>query len=139
MTYANDADLVERAGPEEMLQIADRNDDGTPDPEVITAALVHADNIANGYIATRYALPLAGSYDLLRTWAVSIARYFLHRDGAPDHVRDDYTDAIAGLKDIARGVVSLPGADGASPAAAAGTHAAIIPPETFSSSRLAGW
>lgn len=139
MTYASADDLVERAGEVELVQVADRDDDGTPDPEVIAAALVHADNIANGYIATRYALPLAGTYDLLRTWAVSIARYFLHRDGAPDHVRDDYKDAIAGLKDIAKGVVLLPGADGASPAAAAGTHSAVIPPETFTPANLVGW
>ena len=139
MTYATLEDLTERAGDVEIIQVADRDDDGAPDASVIEAALVHADAIANGYIATRYALPLSAAYDLLRTWAVSIARYYLHRDGAPEHVRTDYEDAIAGLKDVARGTVSLPGADGASPTAAAGTHAAIIPPETFSPGKLVGW
>lgn len=38
MTYATLEDLIERAGAAEIRQIADRDRDGTPDPDVIDAA-----------------------------------------------------------------------------------------------------
>lgn len=134
MTYATLTDLIERAGEAEIRQIADRDRDGTPDPDVVEAALVHADNIVNGYVGTKYTLPLASSPPILCTWAVSIARHFLHRNGPPDYVVADYKDAVAGLKDVARGLVSLPDASGSTPttSVAAGTFMSNDPPPHFS-------
>lgn len=141
MPYASLEDLIERAGEDEILQVADRDEDGTPDPDVVEAALVHADNIANGYVAVRYALPLTAVPDLLRTWCVSIARYHLHRDGAPDYVVRDYKDALASLKDLARGVLDLPiGADDPQPAPSDSGRVSIVGPEpVFTADKLKGW
>lgn len=136
MSYANLQDLIERAGEAEIRQIADRDRDGTPDPLVITAALTHADNIVNGYVGTRYNLPLSSTPDLVRTWAVSIARYFLHLNGAPDYVEADYKDAQAALKDVSRGLLALPDVAGIEPAGSGSSaHLAAIPPPHFSSPR----
>lgn len=139
MSYASLEDLIERAGELEILQIADRDHDGAADPDVIDAALVHANNIVNGYIGAKYTLPLATTPDLVRTWSVSIARYFLHRNGAPDHIEADYKTAISALKDVARGLISIPDATGAVPAASAGVHMASIPDQVFSPQILKGW
>ncbi|ARJ70085.1 gp436 family protein [Paracoccus contaminans] len=95
MTYASLEDLVERAGMDEIVQVADRDGDLIPDPEVIGAALVHADNIVDGYLAGRYQLPFPQVPDLVRTWATAIARYQLHRWDPPDYVVADYKDALA--------------------------------------------
>ncbi|WP_189383247.1 phage protein Gp36 family protein, partial [Gemmobacter nanjingensis] len=100
MSYASLPDLIARAGDAEIRQIADRDRDGTPDPDVIAAALLDADNAIDGYVGARYDLPLPTVPALVKTWAVSISRYILHRNGAPDHVRQDYTDAVAALKDV---------------------------------------
>lgn len=108
MTYAALPDLIERAGEIEILEVADRDDDGIADASVVEAALIHADNIVDGYIASKYRLPLTAVPDLVRTWAVSIARYHLHRYGAPEYVAQDYKDAIAALKDVAAGRITLP-------------------------------
>ncbi len=139
MTYASLEDLTERAGTDEILQIADRDDDLVADPDVIDAALAHADNIVNGYIASKYPLPLATTPPLVLTWATSIARYFLHRDGPPDYVETDYKDAIAALKDVARGLIAIPDIAGAVPEAATGTHLSDIPSQVFSPENLRGW
>ncbi|KGE01000.1 DUF1320 domain-containing protein [Rhizobium sp. YS-1r] len=141
MPYASLEDLIERAGEDEILQVADRDGDGTPDPDVVEAALVHADNIANGYVAVRYALPLTAVPDLLRTWCVSIARYQLHRDGAPDYVVRDYKDALTALKDLARGVLDLPiGVDDPQPAPSDSGRVSIVGPEpVFTADKLKGW
>jgi len=139
MAYATEDDLIHRAGISEITQIADRNGDMIIDPEVIAAALSHADATINGYVGAKYDLPLLFVPDLLRTWAVSIARHVLHRDGAPDHVATDYKDAITGLKDVARGLIALPDVAGNTPASAAGVHIACAPPEVFSARNLRGW
>jgi phage gp36-like protein len=139
MSYASLEDLIERAGETEILQIADRDHDDVADPDVIDAALVHADNIVNGHVGVKYYLPLASTPDLVRTWSVSIARYFLHRNGAPDYVETDYKTAISSLKDVARGLISLPDATGAVPAATAGVHMADSPDQVFSPENLRGW
>lgn len=140
MAYATLADLIERAGATEINQIADRDRDGTPDPDVIAAALTAADNLIDGYVGTRFDVPLAVAPALVVTWAVSIARYVLHRNGAPEHVERDYKDSISALKDVAAGRIALPLAGGASPPlSGGGSVLASHPDEVFTSGRLQGW
>ncbi|SLN38105.1 hypothetical protein AQS8620_01423 [Aquimixticola soesokkakensis] len=140
MAYATLADLIERAGDNELRNIADRDRDGVADADVIAAALSDADNMINGYVGAKYALPLTSVPDLVTTWAVSIARYVLHRNGAPDNVRDDYKEAIAALKDVARGLIALPVNLGDTvPDAVNGTVMAVHPAQVFTPQKLRGW
>ncbi|GAB1477764.1 DUF1320 domain-containing protein [Paracoccaceae bacterium] len=140
MSYATLEDLIARAGADEIRQVADRDRDGVPDPEVVAAALAEADNVIDGYVAAKYALPLAAVPPQVNTWAVSISRYRLHRNGAPDHVEQDYKDAIAALKDVGRGLIALPVAAGAvAPAPSGNTVMASHPSQVFTTERLRGW
>lgn len=140
MPYATLTDLIERAGEAEIRQIADRDRDGTPDPEVVEAALTDADNAIDGYVFARYSRPLASTPPVLKTWAVSIARYILHRNGAPDHVAQDYKDAISSLKDVAAGRYALPvAADETAPVSQVGQVLSSHPDQVFTPQRLAGW
>lgn len=142
MTYATLADLVVRAGEKEILQIADRDRDGVADPDVIEGALANAAMRIDGYVGVKFDLPLPSVPALVQDWAVSIARYVLHRNGAPAHVRQDYDDAIAALKDVAAGRIILPVALGdPAPASsgAAGTVMASHPDQVWTEDRLRGW
>lgn len=140
MAYATLDDLIERAGADEIRRIADRDRDGVPDPEVVAAALDDAGNQIDGYVGTKYSLPLASVPAIVRTWAVAIARYVLHRNGPPDHVETDYKDAIASLKDVARGLIALPVAPGeVPPAVTPGPVMGSHPEEVFTADRLRGW
>lgn len=140
MAYATLTDLTERAGEAEITQIADRDRDGLIDMDVIDAALKDADNTIDGYVGAKYTLPLISVPDLINTWAVSIARYVLHRNGAPDHVETDYKDAIAALKDVARGLISLPIKEGeTAPVSQTGTVMSAHPDQVFTADKLAGW
>lgn len=138
MAYASLEDLVERAGQSEILEIADRDGDGIADTDVVDAALTHADNIVNGYVGAKYALPLSTATDLVRPWAVSIARYWLHRYGPPDYVVRDYKDAIATLRDVQAGKHVLQDVVGIAPEASqtSGSFVASHPPPHFD---LRGW
>lgn len=141
MAYASLTDLIERAGEDEILQVADRDNDGTPDPDVVEAALAHADNVANGYLKTRYQLPLAAVPDLLRTWCVAIARYYLHRIDPPDYVVRDWKAAEQALKDMARGLIDLPVTDGEQPPVSGDTgNVQVVGPDpVFTRENLEGW
>lgn len=139
MTYASLNDLLARAGEAEILDTADRDRDGVADPEVIAAALTHADNIANGYIGAKYGA-LSVVPDLVRTWCTSIARYLLWANGAPESVRQDYDDAISALKDVAKGTIALPVPAGQpAPEALTGRVMDAHPDQVFTPSKLRGW
>ena len=140
MTYATLDDLKNRAGASEIYQIADRDRDGVLDQPVIDKALLDADNLIDGYVSAKYDVPLASVPALVNTWAVSIARYILHRNGAPDNVAQDYKDAIAALKDVSSGRIKLPVAAGADPLTTSdGTVMASHPDEVFTADKLRGW
>lgn len=106
--YATLSDLIERAGEDEIREVADRDGDGVADPDVIDKAVSTAASEIDGYIGTRYQLPLPAVPSLINTWAVSIARYHLHLNGAPDHVVRDWKAAMDALKDVATGKINLP-------------------------------
>lgn len=139
MPYASLDDLIARAGPDEIRNVADRDRDGATDADVVAEALAHADNIVNGYVAARYTLPFVAVPDLVRTWAVSIARHKLHFQGPPDYVVNDYKDAIAALKDVAAGKLVLPEPDGEIPPVSSGTSMFAEPATTPAAAILKGW
>ena len=141
MAYCSLTDLIARAGADEILQVADRDHDGVADTAVITAAVDQAGTVIDAYLSSRYQLPLVSVPALVIGWAVSIARYHLHRDGAPDYVVRDYRDALAALKDAQAGRLSLP--DAAGPSATVATIAGGLgvggDQPVFSPGALAGW
>lgn len=139
MTYATLDDLIARAGELELRQIADRDRDGVIDAGVIAEALAHADNLVNGYVATKYTLPFSVVPDLVRTWAIDIARHRLHHDGPPEWVVTDYDNAIVALKDVAKGTITLPVSNGDTPSQSSGTTMFSAPNEVFSEHALRGW
>jgi phage gp36-like protein len=54
-------------------------------------------------------------------------------------VKDDHKEALAALKDVARGMISLPDAAGQEPQQTQGVHMAIHPDEVFTRQKLAGY
>ena len=83
-----------------------------------------AGGLIDGYLAKRYALPLATPPGLLVTWARAIVRYKLHPDRRGDDRTDpvvrDYRDAIKFLQQVAEGKFSLGLEDPTTGAAAEG-------------------
>lgn len=118
MTYAAQADLVERYGQAMLIELTDRAEPpaGTIDAAVVARALNDADALIDGYLLGRYLLPLVTTPPQLKDLALSIAVYRLHRDTVSDKVRADYTDALKTLSQVASGVIRL-GVAGIEPAA----------------------
>lgn len=139
MTYATQADMVERFGHTELAQRTDRFDGVTIDEVVLSRALADADAEIDGYLATRYTLPLTSTPAVLVRLAADLARYQLCGDKVPDSVRQRYVDAVAVLKRLATGEVQLagiaavPAPGGAGNAVAARTAARVFGPGQLAS------
>jgi phage gp36-like protein len=120
MAYATRQDLVDRFGATELIQLTDRvnRPASTVDDTVVGRAIADAEALIDGYLAKRYALPLAEIPPILTRMACDIARFFLHgkaaeKDGPVDRAN---TAAISWLRDVSRGVVELEVGAGETPA-----------------------
>lgn len=109
MTYATYDDLVTRFGEMKLTQLTDRATPPArcPDKGVIEAALADATETIDGYAAGRYLTPLSPVPAPVCRWCADIAFYYLHTGTGkvPDDVRKMFEDALAGLKDMAKGVI----------------------------------
>lgn len=102
MTYATRQDLEQRHGTDEVTQR-----ESMLEPGAVDSALADADALIDGYVATRYAVPLSPVPGNLVQVACALARYTLLGDAASDRARDDFRDAISWLRDVQAGRVHL--------------------------------
>ena len=106
--YASQDDLVRRFSQAELDQRADPEETGAADPAVVTRSLGDASELIDGYLGTRYRLPLAAPVPaLVVRLCCDIARYLLWADRTSERVRAGYHDAIEQLKAISKGVIRL--------------------------------
>jgi len=134
MTYATATNLLDQFGAEEIAQRADR---GTPRLvtaamlataaaggdlsgytqleqdatlaalAVINDRLLDADSVINGYLATRYTLPLAIVPRMVRLIACDLARHALYDDQATELIMERYKQVIRQLAALAKGQVNI--------------------------------
>lgn len=122
MPYATQADLEARYGAAEILQLADRDGDGVIDAGVIEQALADAGAEIDGYLGSRYALPLAEVPQIVKVYACDLARYRLWDKAASEEVRRRYEDALRYLRLAADGRVKIAADGGAEPVASGGAE-----------------
>lgn len=116
MAYATQADLETRFGSVELAQLSDRTNGAVIDAAVVARALADAAAEIDGYLAGRYALPLATVPAVLGRVACDIARYRLYDDRATEAVRQRYEDSVRDLKALAAGTIKLDAVDVLTPA-----------------------
>lgn len=139
MPYANQQDLVDRFGADELIELSNRAGGDTIDATVVAKALADADALIDPYLSARYAVPVSPAPALLVRIACDIARFLLHGKAATDSVRRAYDDALKVLQEIARGLASLPGAAAPGGASPAGSPAYSAPDRVFGPERLSGY
>ncbi len=119
-------DLQTAFGAAEILALTDRDDDGTPDPDIADDAINSACSEMDGYfVGGGYTVPLAPVTPVVKRIALNVARYYLYTDAAPDIVTQNYQAAVKWLKDVAAGAVRL-GTDAAGAAPAIEGHETTI-------------
>jgi phage gp36-like protein len=116
MAYCTQTDMLESISEDDLIDITDDDDAGIIDTDAVDRAIADADAEINTYCAVQYDVPFATVPAMVRKIAVDIAVYNLYsrRRGAPDDRKERYNNAIALLKSVAAGTVSL-GVDTPSP------------------------
>lgn len=98
--YATEADLKTRFGAQVIDDLKLGREGGADPVNVVQVALQDAEEEINGYIGSRYSLPLASVPSNLKRIACDIARYRLYTEDPLEHITKLYDDAIAFLKRV---------------------------------------
>lgn len=122
MPYATLTDLVDRFGELELTQLTDAATPGLIDEAVVARAITDAEALVDGHLGGRYTLPLATVPPVLTGAVCDIARARLYKDALPEVVEKRYTDALAYLRLLGQGKITL----GAVPEPASTSDARIV-------------
>jgi phage gp36-like protein len=134
MPYATPADMLERVGPKELAEVATPRDLAVVSPELmrdtiegndrsayaqdekdaadaalarIEGALADAQAQLDGYLGSRYSLPLASPPAVLTQYSVDVARFRLFDDAPPEAVKKRYDGALQFAQRVAKGEVAI--------------------------------
>ena len=108
--YATKAQMVERFGEQELIELTDRDGStGAIVDEVLDAALADAAADIDGYLGGRYPLPLAVVPRVLNRHACDLARYYLYDNRLEDShpAARRYNASIRLLEQVSKGTVQL--------------------------------
>ena len=110
MIYVTQQQLTDRVGAADLVALADRNNNGVVDAEVLNAAIADASATIDSYLQQVRALPLSQAVidaSPLPRICGDMALFYLYDSGAPEYVEKAYEKAIAWLRDVAAGRASL--------------------------------
>jgi len=107
--YATLADLQAVLSPAELIQLADDDGVGSPDPVVVERAIADAQAEVDGYVGARCNVPLPLPPPLVRRLTVDLAIWQLYnrRDLVTEARKIQAEAARRLLKQIAEGLVTL--------------------------------
>jgi phage gp36-like protein len=106
--YASVADMIERFGETEMVELTDFEHTGEVVAAKVERALDDASAEIDGYLAARFQLPVTDTPRLLSVLCSDIARYRLETRVNSEQARQRYEDALAKLRKIQSGEINLP-------------------------------
>lgn len=109
MSYASRQQMLERYGQDELVQLTDRDQPGTGAivEAVLERALQVADGVVDGYVGTRYPVPLTLVPPVISTIAAALARWTLYGRVKPEAVESEFREAMRQLRDLADGRMTL--------------------------------
>lgn len=109
MGYIVRSDLDARYGTREITELLDTDNNGSEDTERLDGIIEDASALVDSYVAGAYTVPLAPCPTVILAIVSDVVRFKLWDDRAPDEVRKRYDDALKQLRDIATGLMKLPG------------------------------
>jgi len=110
MSYATVADIKKWLDEDELIQLTDDGDQGVIDEAVVTEAIAYAQDIIDGYLGTRYTLPLAQEPTILTRFCADLAvcaLYDRRPTGRPEHWQKRCENSHRFLNLVATGKISL--------------------------------
>lgn len=111
MDYCTIEDIETHTSTPTLIQLT--SDDGQEEVDRVVAqeAILYSSTLIDGYLRGRYTLPLDTHFPLLRILAIDLSIYRLYtrrmRNEMPEVIENNYKNAIATLRDIQKGVITL--------------------------------
>ena len=109
MTYTSLDELIDRYGENMLIALTDRGDaaTGLVDLDTVNQAIAEADAVIDGSLKGRYQLPLSEVPAQVPPLSRAIAIWKMHLYEAPKQIEAEYREAMAQLRDIAKGIIIL--------------------------------
>ena len=111
MTYCNLDNIKQVISEAELIQLTDDNNTGVINENIVNSAISYAETTINGYISSRYSLPLSETPELIKTFAIDLSIYRLHSRrfmlDMPESLEVRYKNIIRELEKIQKGTISL--------------------------------
>lgn len=113
MAYCSQDDIEKCLQPGSLVYITDDSGSGTVDATKVAEAILKAGSEIDAYCQVKYTVPFFPVPDLIRSLAEDMAIYHLFsrrgfkEDTADKAVQEKYKNAIALLRDIAKGMASV--------------------------------
>lgn len=138
--YIVKADILEQLPEDTLIQLTDDENLGTVNDARVDAAINDAEGEADGYLSTRYTVPLSPAPASIKKFTADIAIYnlFGRRDTVPPDREKRYENAIKFLVNVSKGIVTL-GAQEPEPTTTAGSVEFTSNERTFTRSKLEGF
>lgn len=111
MAYTTKAGILKQLSEAELIQLTDDAGAGSVDDDIVDESIDDADDEIDGYLGGRYTVPLSAPVPgMISKISVDIAIYNLYArraDSIPEIRKERYENAIAFLKKVAEGRISL--------------------------------
>lgn len=109
MPYTTLDQLNDRYGAGLLISLTDRGEvaTGAVVQDTVDQAIADADAMIDGYLKGRYKLPLAEVPPQVEALSRAISIWNLHVYDAPKQIEAGYKDALAQLRDISKGIITL--------------------------------
>ena len=139
--YATVQQMTDRFGANLLVALTDRAAvaTGLIDSAIVEKALNDASEVIDGYLASKYVLPLATTPGIVADLCQSIAIYKLHITQPDEKIVRDHQDGLKALRDIADGRLRVPVA-GLDPTVTGGSGVQIVDRERpFTEDNMTGF
>lgn len=111
MAYCNLAGITGVLAEAEIARLTDDIAGEIVDTDKVDVAISNADELIDGYLRSRYKLPLGTVPNFIKNISVSLAIYFLYqrrfRDNMPESIETQYKNQIRLLEQIQKGFINL--------------------------------
>lgn len=111
MDYCTIDDIEIHLSTSTLIQLTSDDGQETVNRDIADEAILYSSALIDGYLRGRYTLPLNVHFPLLRILAIDISIHRLYsrrmRNEMPEVIENNYKNAIATLRDIQKGIVSL--------------------------------
>lgn len=109
--YCTIEDIETHTSTPTLIQLTSDDRQEEVDRVVAQEAILYSSTLIDGYLRGRYTLPLDTHFPLLRILAIDLSIYRLYtrrmRNEMPEVIENNYKNAIATLRDIQKGVITL--------------------------------